>query len=56
MNGVTHNLAEINRPGLVGFGQHIATLPKSDRIARIAQLKQVLLEAGRELEQLLAEG
>jgi len=50
-----HNL-DLLKPQLTGFGQHIAHRPKSERTARIAQLKQILLDASGELEQLMQEG
>jgi hypothetical protein len=55
MSNPTHNLDQLRARPLMGFGQHVSALPRDTKADRIAQLKQTIFDAGRELEQLLAE-
>lgn len=55
MSNPTHNLDQLRARPLMGFGQHVSGLPRDTKADRIAQLKQTIFDAGRELEQLLAE-
>ncbi|SLG40510.1 Uncharacterised protein [Mycobacteroides abscessus subsp. abscessus] len=54
MSHYSHNFDQI-RPAMIGFGQHISAQPREVKAERIALLKQTILDASRELEQLLAE-